>query len=186
MLVHLRVFFRFGNDGQNGPMTNNDINIFQHRFVFSCNLNRAWDMCVFFVFEHLKKYLLEIISYHIPFFVLPANHPNELVIHQKGAPWENHVNGFNGQIVTETLLLSKNITNFRDARELQNYGDLVPELRSLEAVSGCVWKWELCPKQLMWVKQQKTIPQITINRCYKPFQNGWFIIVLPTLCYMRL
>ena len=34
MLVHLRVFFRFGNDGQNWPMTNNDINMFQHRFVF--------------------------------------------------------------------------------------------------------------------------------------------------------
>lgn len=27
------------------------------------------------------------------------------------------------EIVTETLLLSKNITNFRDARELQNYGE---------------------------------------------------------------
>ena len=185
MLVHLRVFFRFGNDGQNGPMTNNDINIVQHRFVFSCNLNRAWDVC-FFGFWALEKVSVGdyIISYSL---FCPTSKPSERVGDSpKGAPWENHVNGFNGQIVTETLLLSKNITNFRDARELQNYGDLVPELRNLEAVSGCVWKWELSPKQLMWVKQQKTIPQITINRCYKSFQNGWFIIVLPTLCYMRL
>ena len=26
-----------------------------------------------------------------------------------------------------------------------------------------------------------TIPQITINRCYKQFQNGCFIIIFPTL-----
>ena len=33
----------------------------------------------------------------------------------------------------------------------------------------------------MCLKQQKTILQITIDRCYKPFPNGWFIIVLTTL-----
>ena len=33
----------------------------------------------------------------------------------------------------------------------------------------------------MWVKQEETIPQFTINRFCTPFSNGWFIIVLPTL-----
>ena len=31
----------------------------------------------------------------------------------------------------------------------------------------------------------KTTPQITINRLYKPFPIGWFIIVLPTLTIVR-
>ena len=30
-----------------------------------------------------------------------------------------------------------------------------------------------------------TIPQITINRWYKPFPNGWFMIVLSTLQVMK-
>ena len=31
-----------------------------------------------------------------------------------------------------------------------------------------------------WFKQWSTIPRITRNRCYKPFPNGWFILVLST------
>ena len=38
--------------------------------------------------------------------------------------------------------------------------------------------------KLMWVKQS-TIPQITINRWYKPFPNGWFIILLPPLVHVQ-
>jgi hypothetical protein len=44
-------------------------------------------------------------------------------------------------------------------------------------------------KILMWVsvgktRRKKNIPQITINRWFKPFPNGRFIVVLPPLIYI--
>ena len=37
---------------------------------------------------------------------------------------------------------------------------------------------------IMWVKQQYNIPQITVNRWSKQFPNEWFIFVLRTLLLM--
>ena len=35
--------------------------------------------------------------------------------------------------------------------------------------------------EVMWVKQEETMPQITINRWYKQVPNGWLILVFTTL-----
>ena len=73
MCVYLRVFVRFGNDGQDGAMTNNNMNVFQQRrVVFSSNLSRVWYMCGFRVLEHLNKNMLEIIMI-FPFLLADVN-----------------------------------------------------------------------------------------------------------------
>jgi hypothetical protein len=43
------------------------------------------------------------------------------------------------------------------------------------------WVINVLAKHTVWLNNNKTIPKITINRWYKQFPNGLFVIVLSTL-----